>query len=342
MLQNNYNPSELRNKMLEEMLSLLWLQWCALGVQGHTEESGRNVIDPEALLLATCVFARYEIRLFDQMLDWLASYHKIININRLKSVIRKFPKDVRSIMGAVSESTGKASKDKKWQSLSKTCFDGICGKTRPLFLPEGVSPWGENECDEIFAKYGWFRKPVERRELIGNYKFDSPSVFRIKMRYLFGINTRAEIMVYLACHNAGSYPTNIAREVECSQKNVNDSLVEMASSSFFELDNDGYRKNYRLCEDLLKHLHDTPTWINWMPIICFLSHLWEKLDDPGFLNLSPNSKSVEIRMMLKKNPYPVKLFTPADIFPKGIQLNDTNLSNSVFCLADNLLKCIMR
>jgi hypothetical protein len=78
-----------------------------------------------------------------------------------------------------------------------------------------------------------------------------------------------------------------------------------------------------------------------MPVICFLSHFWEKLDDPGFWDLSPNSKSIEIRMMLKNNPYPVKFFAPADIFSKGIQLNDTNLSNSVFCLADNLSKYIM-
>ena len=342
MLQNNYNSSELRNKMLEEMLSLLWRQWCALGVQGHTEENGKNVIDPEALLLATCVFGRYEIRLFDQMLDWLTSYHKIININRLKSVIKKFPEDVRSIMGAVSESTGRANKDKKWLNLGQTCFKGTFSQTQPLFLSEGAASWKEHNCDEIFAKYGWFRNPIERRKLTGKYQLDSPSVLRIKMRYLFGINTRAEIMVYLACHNTGSYPTNIAREIECSQKNVNDTLVEMASSGFFELNNDGYRKSYHLSEKLLKHLDDTPTWMNWMPVICFLSHFWEKLDDPGFLNLSPNSKSIEIRMMLKKNPYPVKFFAPTDIFPKGIQLNDTNLSNSIFCLADNLLKYIMQ
>jgi len=45
----------------------------------------------------------------------------------------------------------------------------------------------------------------------------------------------------------------------------------------------------------------------------------------------PTGAPIEIRMMLKKNPYPVKFFAPADIFPKGIQLNDTDLSNSVFC-----------
>jgi hypothetical protein len=342
MLQNNYNLSELRNEMLEEMLALLWRQWCVLGVQGHAEENGKNIIDPEALLLATCVFGRYEIRLFDQMLDWLIAYHKIININRLKSVIKKFPEDVRSIMGAVSEYTGRASKDKKWLSLGQYCFKGTFSQPQSLFLSEGAVAWKEHNCDDIFAKYGWSRNPVEHRKLIGKYQLDASSVFRIKMRYLFGINTRAEIMVYLACHNPGSYPTNIAREIECSQKNVNDTLVEMASSGFFDLDNDGYRKNYRLREDLLQHLHNRPIWMNWMPIICFLSHLWGKLDDPGFLNLSANSKSIEIRMMLKKKTYPIKLFSPADIFPKGIQLNDTNLSNSVFCLADKLLKYMMK
>ncbi|MDD2480196.1 MAG: hypothetical protein PHS31_09925 [Victivallaceae bacterium] len=342
MLQNDYNSLELRDKMLEEMLALLWRQWCELGVQGYTERNGQNVIDPEALLLATCVFGRYEIRLFDQMLDWLTFYHKIININRLKSVIKKFPEDVRSIMAAVCETTGRVSKDKKWLNLGEGFSKDTFNPKRLLFLSEGAVSWEEHSCDEAFAKHGWLRKPIEHRELIGKYQLDAPAVFRIKMRYLFGINTRAEIMVYLASHRAGGYPTNIAREIECSQKNVNDTLVEMASSGFFELNNDGYRKSYRLSEKLSQHLNDIPTWLNWMPVICFLSHLWEKLDDPGFLHLSSNSKSIEIRMMLKKHPYPVKFFAPVDVFPNGIQLNDVNLSNSVFGLADNLLKYIVQ
>ncbi|MBE0418337.1 MAG: hypothetical protein IBX63_11285, partial [Coriobacteriia bacterium] len=53
-----------RDSLGQAILGLLWAQWTELGV-GGTKGTARSLVDPEALLLATTVFGRYEARLFD-------------------------------------------------------------------------------------------------------------------------------------------------------------------------------------------------------------------------------------------------------------------------------------
>jgi hypothetical protein len=47
------------------------------------------MIDPEALLLATCTFGRYEPRLFDEVLDWMRTNGWVMNTQRLGTVLRE-------------------------------------------------------------------------------------------------------------------------------------------------------------------------------------------------------------------------------------------------------------
>ena len=62
---------EFKNQFLGQVLDRLWGQWTTLGVAGHAGEPTPWIIDPEALLLATCTFGRCEPRMFDEVLDWL-------------------------------------------------------------------------------------------------------------------------------------------------------------------------------------------------------------------------------------------------------------------------------
>jgi len=62
--------TDTKHKLTEQMLQFLWRQWSALGVAGEPEIVDHWVIDPEALLLVSSEFARYDSRLFDEILDW--------------------------------------------------------------------------------------------------------------------------------------------------------------------------------------------------------------------------------------------------------------------------------
>ena len=63
---------ELRLRLREAVLDLLWEQWGALGAAGLSlAKKVPFVVDPEALLLATMRFGAGEARLTDEVLDWL-------------------------------------------------------------------------------------------------------------------------------------------------------------------------------------------------------------------------------------------------------------------------------
>ncbi|MBW2184803.1 MAG: hypothetical protein JRF49_13220, partial [Deltaproteobacteria bacterium] len=73
---------------LENILNFLWRQWSALGVAGGARTEDKWVIDPEALLVFSLEMARYEPRLFDEILDWLVVNGKWIDIQRLRGIIK--------------------------------------------------------------------------------------------------------------------------------------------------------------------------------------------------------------------------------------------------------------
>ena len=72
-----------RDEYLELLLDFLWQEWSALGVAGQKKDPCRHVIDPEALLLFTCSLGRYDQRLFDEVMDWLTTNGRFINVHAL-------------------------------------------------------------------------------------------------------------------------------------------------------------------------------------------------------------------------------------------------------------------
>ena len=76
-----------RTTFREQALDLLWRQWVAMGVAGHGAAWQGAPIDPEALLLCTCTVARYDARMFDAMLEWMAVNGRHINVQRLTRML---------------------------------------------------------------------------------------------------------------------------------------------------------------------------------------------------------------------------------------------------------------
>ena len=84
------NPSlkKFKGEYLTLLLDFLWRQWSALGVAGQVRANDDWVVDLEALLLLTCTVGRHDPRLFDEMLDWLQTNGWLINVMRLKRILR--------------------------------------------------------------------------------------------------------------------------------------------------------------------------------------------------------------------------------------------------------------
>ena len=86
-------PNEFSKEIRARILHFLWRQWAQLGLASAQVEQRDNwIVDPEALILATCEFGRYDARLFDEMLDWLLINANFVNIPRAKSLKKRFAK----------------------------------------------------------------------------------------------------------------------------------------------------------------------------------------------------------------------------------------------------------
>ena len=79
----NPPPVSSSARLRESLLRLLWQQWSALGVAGQVSPNTRSIVDPEALLLVSTVFARHDARLFDEIFDWLLRNGEWVNALRL-------------------------------------------------------------------------------------------------------------------------------------------------------------------------------------------------------------------------------------------------------------------
>ena len=77
--------NEFNLNLRKYLVHFLWRQWAQLGVAyASVEKEDWWIIDPEALWLFSATFARYDARLFDEILDWILKNAAFINIPRLK------------------------------------------------------------------------------------------------------------------------------------------------------------------------------------------------------------------------------------------------------------------
>ncbi len=259
------SPETTRRELLGKVLRLLWLQWTELGLSGHGSHSNPWVLDPEALLLATCHFGRYDPRLFDEVVDWLGTNGGIINLQRLKNINQRlefFQEHTLSALG--SHLCGKTNLE-KWKSVILTT------KTRnqePYFRDgRTFQPFIQvSEPDPAFAKNGWLRPPLsfsrKSRAVHGN----GTTRLLIRLRALFGVNARAEILGYLLTHES-VHPSGLAASLSYDQRSVQDNLVSMYASDLLVLCKKGREKHYGLNREAWLQLFgakaEIPVWIRW-------------------------------------------------------------------------------
>ena len=114
------NPSlkKFKGEYLTLLLDFLWRQWSALGVAGQARANDDWIVDPEALLLLTCTVGRHDPRLFDEMLDWLQANGWLINVMRLKRILRAEKFAGQPVLAAMAGLLAKGTEAPKWKQLA--------------------------------------------------------------------------------------------------------------------------------------------------------------------------------------------------------------------------------
>ncbi|MCK9995780.1 MAG: hypothetical protein KAH56_05825, partial [Candidatus Krumholzibacteria bacterium] len=189
----NTSLIEFKSAVLGNLLELLWRQWSALGVSGSSQKQQKTVVDPEALLLLTLTVARYDPRLFDEVLEWVDVNGASLNVHRLKNLLKQYDFQAKPQLGALAERAGRnSSLALKWKNLASKF------RAEPpeslFFLKNGFPFPVPDNSDETFHKHGLIRGPINRRNLTQPIPGEGMASLLLRLRALLGINIRCEIL----------------------------------------------------------------------------------------------------------------------------------------------------
>ncbi len=301
------SPNKFKEAFLEGVLELLWRQWTTLGVAGHGEREGR-VIDPDALLLGTCVFGRYEPRLFDEMLDWLGVNGWCINVQRVRSLMKQYGYGCERVVACVAALQAKGAETAKWRRLSLSVEPiGAGTSLDPLFyLPEGRPQPAFGRPEPEFARYGFHRGKLDLRRMSQEPNPELPGNLMFRLRALFGVNARADILTYLLTH-ADGHPPEMGRQTGYFPKTVQMTLVEMAYSGKIHGARKGREKHYRVdgAEWTLLHTREDsngswPGWVGWPQSFAAMTDVWRLAQDPELAKTSASLQAAEWRKLMDR------------------------------------------
>lgn len=291
--------NEFNSNLKKYLVHFLWRQWAQLGLAAASVEKKDGwIIDPEALWLFSATFARYDARLFDEILDWISKNAAFINIPRLKSLARRFGLDEMNVVSAMAAVVSQKKSRLNWR-FSKPEKKG---NATPLFLDVSDKPLPDfGSHDATFLRFGFKRGKVELRGLSRQFNTAMPVCALLRLRALFGITARAETVLYLLTHDM-AHPSHIARETGFSQKNVQDTLVDMSGSGLVHPAKlEGRMKMYYMKKEhrapFLYQPENPPRWITWPPVFSGLQILSKGVSKISFQPISELLKAAELRRL---------------------------------------------
>ena len=277
-----------RPAYLSRVLDLLWRQWSTLGVAGHGTGWQGALIDPEALLLFSCTMARHDARLFDAMLEWLGINGRYINVQRLKRILAEEHFTGGGVFSALAATVKDSVSAAKWaRSAEVKPGDEVkadAENLEPLFyLQDGRPLPVVGESDPVFAMHGYLRDRVEPRGVAAPFQPESAANLILKLRAMFGVNARCEIMAYLLLNRSGS-PRSVARTTYYFPATISKMLGEMRDSGYVISRMEGRRRHHTLVPDTWRDLllgETRPAWVIWPRLFGALETIWTFLSDEG-------------------------------------------------------------
>lgn len=328
-----------RDKLLGHFLDFLWCQWSALGVAGRPGGADDRLIDPEALLLATTRFGRHDPRLMDEVMDWLDSNGKRINLLRLRRIHEDWPLADLRVLDAIGGWLSQQSAMRKWAAVSAPEQPGSAPE--PLFRQTDGRPFPIlQEPDPHFLRHGLIRDPIELRGMSQRPDPSRAANLLCCLRALFGVNSRAEIIAWLLTHESG-HPAAIARDTGYFSKSIQHTLNEMEDSGHIRSRRNGREKIFWIKPgdwDFLivwSQPSGFPRWIDWMPLFSAISTFIDALDHPGLDDAPEQIQSIQLRQALDHAMPALSRAGLAEILTASRNLGGTRLIDAI---KEDLLK----
>lgn len=191
--------SGFKHNYLDALLTIHWKQWSTLGVHSSFEPEMSRIIDVEALFISTLSLGLFDKDLLTAAMEWMSVNDGWINLSRYKRIRKLF--------------LGTAAGDDN-PVLSTAVFD---------HMPNSMSRFAqidlvrESKLEDM--EYREFFQTFQIQGLAGEMNILQPSLVQLTLRGVFGIDARAEVLIYLLSHESGN-SNSIARELFYDQKAV--------------------------------------------------------------------------------------------------------------------------
>ncbi len=217
--------------LLEGVNALLWSQWAALGAFITVDPCREAVVDPEALLVATCAFGGQEARIFDESLDWTIANHGLLKPWRLKRIARAFGPEVTRTLGALLEYAAAETGRDLFPGVREEARGVLAEVTVKELFPRESGMYGEGGKmpDEIFLAWKLLRGKPRIRRHSGTPDPANPANLMLRLRDYYGAGARADVVTYLLTAGGGS-SHGIAEKVKYRQGMVYDVLEGLVSA----------------------------------------------------------------------------------------------------------------
>lgn len=183
------------SKQLDENLAhLAWSLWTELGVAGLERKHQFFSVAPEELIMLTSVLSEFDPRLRDEALDWCIQYHRYISPVRIQILAKEYGDYLAGTFSTFAATFNSIADIRtKWAVLTKT---------EPLkFRPSGKS-------------------------ILRN--FETPSMIHFRLRALFGVGARADILAFLLSENRGDFTTSDLMETGFSKRRLAEILGDLS------------------------------------------------------------------------------------------------------------------
>ena len=262
--------TEFRQDFLDAYLELHWRQWTALGVASHVPAERTWSLDLEALMTSTLVLKDFEPRLFQAAVEWVVENIELVNSPRLKRIQKLF------------------------LSLGGDQFAPLIQPSATEMVNDALRSHGKKELPLVVVAHDVQRSSDRKGEpdfpafrprgVVTAAEIRNPSLQQLFLRRIFGINARAEILLYLLANEAGN-SLQIAREVFYDQKTVYRILESWGRVGLLQRIPKGKQKNYSLRNKqewikLLNIQHSSRGFLNWGRTLCVFGMVVQALHTP--------------------------------------------------------------
>jgi DNA-binding transcriptional ArsR family regulator len=193
-----------KTELVEELVTLAWAQWTALGVNGLEPARG-SALDLEALMLLTAELVEDDPRLFGEAVDWCSRHHRYVSKPRLKQLLSSSaPTTAESFGGFAS------------------ALEAYAG---------GRWPNARDASPPRLHLSGRSRAPDP----------EQPSLLNLRLRSLFGVGARADVITALLGWPSPAFTASDLVFVGYTKRNLSDTLDSLRAAGLLSSKRAGNR-----------------------------------------------------------------------------------------------------